>query len=214
MSAGENYPVIEPEEGDEGPYTVDHVVVVRPGERYKQEDKVVDDKGNEYTKFIDEQGRILNVIPPNPETNNLEPYTTLPELEVITSTGSGALLKAQLSPRPDYQGEVRQVIDCITPRDAGIVGFINGEPYYGAFHVMSNGVKMTGASHSGNDAIIYDTPQESFRSARTVGTAMTMTSTTTTTPVQRIGDSGMSDTSTGSSYTPPPSSPPSGGGGY
>ena len=99
------------------------------------------------------------------------------------------------------------------------MGYINGKPYTGAYHIMSNGVKMTGASHSGNDAIIYDTPQESFRSARTVGTAITMTSTTTTTPVQRIGDLGMSDTSTGSSYTPPPSSPPpsnppSGGGGY
>ena len=112
------------------------------------------------------------------------------------------------------QGEVVQVIDCISPNINNIVGYINGKAYTGAYHIMPNGVKMTGSSHSGNDAIIYDTPQESFRSARTVGTAMTMTSTTTTTPVQRIGDSGMSDTSTGSSYTPPPSNPPSGGGGY
>ena len=101
--------MIEPVEEDEGPYTVDHVVVVKPGQNYKQEDIVTDQKGNVYEKFLDEQGRILNVIPPNPETNNLEPYTTLPELEVITSTGSGALLKAQLLPRPEYQGEVKQV---------------------------------------------------------------------------------------------------------
>ena len=233
VSAGENYPVIEPEEGDEGPYTVDHVVVVRPGEKYKQEDKVVDDKGNEYTKFIDEQGRILNVIPPNPETNNLEPYTTLPELEVITSTGSGALLKAQLSPRPDYQGEVRQVIDCITPRDAGIVGFINGEPYYGAFHVMSNGVKMTGVKHSGNDMIIYDTPQES-RTSRGMMSMSTSYTTVSSAPVQNVSDTtptSQPDTSSPTTapqmdipdqtptqqpsqptYNPPPSSPPSGGG--
>ena len=233
VSAGENYPVIEPEEGDEGPYTVDHVVVVRPGEKYKQEDKVVDDKGNEYTKFIDEQGRILNVIPPNPETNNLEPYTTLPELEVITSTGSGALLKAQLLPRPEYQGEVKQVIDCISPRNADIVGFINGEPYYGPFHVMSNGVKMTGVKHSGNDMIIYDTPQES-RTSRGMMSMSTSYTTVSSAPVQNVSDTtttSQPDTSnittapqmdipdqtptqqpSQPTYTPPASSPPSGGG--
>ena len=233
VSAGENYPVIEPEEGDEGPYTVDHVVVVRPGEKYKQEDKVVDDKGNEYTKFIDEQGRILNVIPPNPETNNLEPYTTLPELEVITSTGSGALLKAQLLPRPEYQGEVKQVIDCISPRNADIVGFINGEPYYGPFHVMSNGVKMTGVKHSGNDMIIYDTPQES-RTSRGMMSMSTSYTTVSSAPVQNVSDTtptSQPDTSSPTTapqmdipdqtptqpssqptYTPPPSSSPSGGG--
>ena len=233
VSAGENYPVIEPEVGDEGPYTVDHVVVVRPGEKYKQEDKVVDDKGNEYTKFIDEQGRILNVIPPNPETNNLEPYTTLPELEVITSTGSGALLKAQLLPRPEYQGEVKQVIDCISPRNADIVGFINGEPYYGPFHVMSNGVKMTGVKHSGNDMIIYDTPQES-RTSRGMMSMSTSYTTVSSAPVQNVSDTtptSQPDTSSPTTapqmdipdqtptqpssqptYTPPPSSSPSGGG--
>ena len=175
VSAGENYPVIEPEEGDEGPYTVDHVVVVKPGQNYKQEDIVTDQKGNVYEKFLDEQGRILNVIPPNPATNNLESFTTLPEIEIISPTGTGALLKAQLNPRPEYQGEVRQVIDCISPRNAGIVGFINGEPYYGAFHVMSNGVKMTGSKHSDTDAIIYDTPQESRTSRSPVVTSTSYT---------------------------------------
>ena len=58
VSAGENYPVIEPDEDDNsgGQYPVDHVVVVNPGENYKQEDTVVDDKGNVYEKFLDEQG--------------------------------------------------------------------------------------------------------------------------------------------------------------
>ena len=58
VSSGENYPVIEPEEGDDGVYTVDHVVVVKPGQNYKQEDTVIDDKGNVYEKLLDEQGRI------------------------------------------------------------------------------------------------------------------------------------------------------------
>ena len=36
------------------------------GQNYKPEDEITDDKGNEYEKFLDEQGRILNVIPPDP----------------------------------------------------------------------------------------------------------------------------------------------------
>ena len=230
VSAGENYPVIEPEEGDEGPYTIDHVVVVKPGQNYKQEDIVRDNKGNVYEKFLDERGRILNVIPPDPSTNNLETFTSLPELEIISSTGVGALLKAQLLPRPEYQGKVKQVIDCISPRNAGIVGFINGEPYYGSFHVMPNGVKMTGVKHTDSDMIIYDTPQESRTSRGMMSTTTPITTvsspevqanvsntTTTSQPdTSSIPQTDPIDTSnqqtTGQSYTPPPSSPPSGGG--
>jgi hypothetical protein len=233
VSSGENYPVIEPEEGDDGVYTVDHVVVVKPGQNYKQEDTVVDDKGNVYEKILDDQGRILNVIPPDPSMNNVLPFSTLPELEVISSTGIGALLKAQLAPRPTYQGEVKIMIDCISPRNTNIVGFINGEPYYGAFHVMSNGVKMTGVKHTGNDMIIYDTPQES-RTSRGMMSAMTPITTVSSAPIQNVSDTtttSQSDTSdvttapqmdipdqtptqqpSQQTYTPPPSSPPSGGG--
>jgi len=169
VSGGENYPVIEREPDDDGVYTVDHVAVVKPGKNYKPTDKVIDDKGNEYEKFLDEKGRFLNVIPPNPSTNDLEPYDSLPELEVISETGTGALLKPQLTPRPSYQGEIKQVIDCITPRGAGLVGFVNGEPYYGPFHVhVPTGRKMVGAAHTTSPhAVIYDTPQES-RTSRVV----------------------------------------------
>ena len=233
VSSGENYPVIEPEEGDDGVYTVDHVVVVKPGQNYRQEDTVIDDKGNVYEKILDEQGRILNVIPPDPSMNNVVPFSTLPELEVISSTGIGALLKAQLAPRPTYQGEVKIMIDCISPRNTNIVGFINGEPYYGAFHIMSNGVKMTGVKHTGNDMIIYDTPQES-RTSRGMMSAMTPITTVSSAPIQNVSDTtttSQSDTSdvttapqmdipdqtptqqpSQQTYTPPPSSPPSGGG--
>ena len=227
LSGGENFPVIETD--DEGVYTVDHVVVVKPGENYKPEDKVVDDKGNVYEKFLDEQGRILNVIPPDPAMNNLEAFSTLPEIEIISPTGTGALLKAQLAPRPSYQGEVKQVIDCITPRGAGIVGFINGEPYYGAFHVHpTTGAKMVGVAHTTTPhAIIYDTPQESrtSRSADPTSTSYTtvsssvqtnVSSTTTQSDTSSISQTDPVDTSSqqtsGQSYTPPPSSPPSGGG--
>ena len=231
VSSGENFPVIEPEEEDDkGEYTVDHVVVVKPGQNYKQEDTVIDNKGNVYEKFLDEQGRILNVIPPDPATNDLETFSTLPELEVISSTGTGALLKGQLAPRPEYQGEVKTVIDCIMPRNTGIVGFVNGEPYYGSFHLMPNGTKMTGVKHSGSDMIIYDTPQESRTSRGTMSTTTpitTVSSAQVQTNVSNTTTTSQSDTSsipqtdpvdtssqqtTGQSYTPPPSSPPSGGG--
>ena len=242
VSAGENYPVIEQDEDDEGVYTVDHVVVVKTGKNYTQDDVVVDDKGNVYEKFLDEQGRFLNVIPPDPSMNDLEPFDTLPELEVISSTGTGAFLKAQLAPRPTYQGKVRQVIDCISPRNAGIVGFVNGEPYYGAFHIMPNGTKMTGVKHTGNDMIIYDTPQESRTSRgmtmtttpiQTVASEGQVTYTPTETPTPTTETTTMTDStgdgtinydsttpsppSSGSSTppSPPPSSPPpSSGGGY
>ena len=202
---------------------------------------MVDDKGNVYEKFLDEQGRFLNVIPPDPSMNDLEPFDTLPELEVISSTGTGAFLKGQLAPRPTYQGKVRQVIDCISPRNAGIVGFVNGEPYYGAFHIMPNGTKMTGVKHTGNDMIIYDTPQESRTSRgmtmtttpiQTVASEGQVTYTPTETPTPTTETTTMTDStgdgtinydsttpsppSSGSSTPPsPPSSPPpSSGGGY
>ena len=228
VSGGENYPVIDPDEGDDGVYTVDHVVVVRPGENYKPEDIIVDDKGNIYEKFLDDNGKLLNVIPPDPKTNNLETFDSIPELTIISSTGRGALISAQLAPRPTYQGEIKQVIDCISPRNTGIVGFVNGEPYYGAFHVMSNGTKMTGAKHSGTDFIIYDTPQESRTSRGMMSTSTSITtvsspqvqtnvsSTTTQTTTSSTTQTDPVDTSSqqtsGQSYTPPPSSPPSGGG--
>ena len=164
----------------------------------------------------------MNVIPPNPASSNLEPVTDLPELTIQTSTGSGAVLKAQISPRPEYQGEVRQVIDCITPRD-GIVGFVNGEPYYGPFHVHpTTGAKMVGVAHTtAPHAIIYDTPQESRTSRGFTATTSTITtvsspsvptnvSNTTTTSQPDTGnitqtdpiDTSMGQT-TGQSYTPP-----------
>ena len=225
VSGGENYPVIEREPDDDGVYTVDHVAVVKPGKNYKPTDKVIDDKGNEYEKIKKKKGRFLNVIPPNPSTNDLEPYDSLPELEVISETGTGALLKPQLTPRPSYQGEIKQVIDCITPRGAGLVGFVNGEPYYGPFHVhVPTGRKMVGAAHTTSPhAVIYDTPQESrtsrvvsvssgqFTTVASEGQVMytsseTPSSTESTTPM--VDDTSGGGTINYESTTPTQSSPP------
>ena len=228
VTPGENYPVIEENVGDKE-YTVDHVAIISPGEGYKSEDIIQDNAGNEYTKILDSNGKILNIIPPNPATENVVPVKDIPQLTIQSETGFGAIIKPQIAPRPEYQGEIKQIIDCISPRD-GIVGFINGEPYYGAFHVMSNGVKMTGAKHSGNDLIIYDTPQESrtSRGARASTTPMTTvtssqvqtnvsnTTTSSQTTTSTTTQTGTTDTSsqqeTGQSYTPPNNNNSGGGG--
>ena len=226
VTPGENYPVVEGNVGD-NQYTVDHVVVISPGEGYSDEDIIEDNAGNVYTKILDSNGKILNVIPPNPTINNVIPVKDIPQLTIQSDTGFGAIIKPQIAPRPTYQGEIKQVIDCITPRD-GIVGFINGDPYYGPFHIHpQTGVKMVGAAHTTTPhAIIYDTPAQSR-------TSSAVSASTTTTPVSTVASpsttytppetSTTTDTSSQSMEppsTPPPSSPPpstppsSGGGGY
>ena len=219
ISIGENYPVspaddLDAVNADQVPVGVIDTIVVNTGQGYVDA-AVTDDNDIEYDVVI-QNGRIISAKP----LNNIQTQD-LPVITVTSKTGSGALIKPVIGRLPlTPQGEVVQVIDCISPNINNIVGYINGKPYTGPYHIMSNGVKMTGASHTGNDVIIYDTPQESFRSARSVGitTMMTTPTTTTTTTTQGevIGEI-MTDTST-STYTPPSdpptSSPPSGGGGY
>ena len=105
---------------------------------------------------------------------------------------------------------------------------------------MPNGIKMTGSEHSDTDSIIYNTPQESLRSGRTLNTRTsevrlrpiqdlikesetTQTTESTDTYTDPVDDAMDTDTDmTPPSSTPPPStppssppsSPPSGGGGY
>ena len=235
VSAGENYPVIVDENGETAnqEYTVDHVAVISSGENYQESDVITDAEGNVYTKILDERGRILNVIPPNPQVTNVVPISSIPELIIETETGLGANIKPIITPRPSYQGAIRQVIDCISPRD-GIVGFINGDPYYGPFHVHpETGAKMVGVAHTtAPHAIIYDTPAASrstsaiMASTTTMTTISTPTSTYTPTPTPSTDTASTQTTtepttpqSSPPSSPPPSSSPPSsppssGGGGY
>ena len=54
------------------------------------------------------------MITPDGTIMNTPEINEFPELTVQTTTGFGAILRAQLKPRPPYQGEVKQVIDCIS----------------------------------------------------------------------------------------------------
>ena len=222
ISEGENYPT-----GEITDAFVDRVVVENGGSGYKLEDEIEDFE----ICGVDENGAITKVCV------NDKPYQSLPSLNVNSLTGSGAILTPVMTRRPRQTGVIN-VIDCITPR-GNIVGYVNGKEYNGPFHVMPNGLKMTGLQHSDRDSIIYGTPQESLRSggspASNVGSTRiglrsiqqlvkesesTQTETPQTTentdlysdPVDEAGDTPPSSPPPSS---PPPSSPPSsGGGGY
>ena len=116
VSEGENYPVVEDNLEGDTPYIVDHVVVVDPGFNYDSDDTVIDNEGNEYTIYVDTEnnGKIVNVLPRDSAKVKVKEVKDLPELIIETKTGYGAILKPQIKPRPDYQGEVEQVIDCVS----------------------------------------------------------------------------------------------------
>ena len=101
VAEGERYPI---EDGT--PPIISDVTIINPGSGYEKGDTVTDNFGNEYNTQIS-FGSIIKVTPINSKD-----ITELPILTVNSSTGSGALLKANLDERPEFQGEVKQVIDC------------------------------------------------------------------------------------------------------
>jgi hypothetical protein len=222
ISEGENYPT-----GEITDAFVDRVVVENGGSGYKLEDEIEDFE----ICGVDENGAITKVCV------NDKPYQSLPSLNINSLTGSGAILTPVMTRRPRQTGVIN-VIDCITPR-GNIVGYVNGKEYNGPFHVMPNGLKMTGLQHSDRDSIIYGTPQESLRSggspASNVGSTRVglrsiqalvqeSESTQTETPQTTENTDLYSDPVEPPPSSPPPSSPPSspppssppssGGGGY
>ena len=175
--------------------TVGNVHVVTPGINYDPSDTVtfegVDD-GTSIPIITTPSGSIAGVnFPPNILTE----FETPPVLIVNSENGVGAsfipimLFKGQF--KTDVNADKRKatpligighVVDCIGDnRDP--VGFVNGVEYSGPYHVMSNGLKMTGATHSGSDSIIYDTIQESL-SSPVVSSSSYETVTETPTPVE------------------------------
>jgi hypothetical protein len=88
VSTGENYPVNDIEE-----YEVITVIVEDGGKDYSGDTKVVDDLGNEYEVVIDDRGSITEVNP-----INIIEVSDLPQLDIISETGSGGILKPVLNP--------------------------------------------------------------------------------------------------------------------
>ena len=83
-------------------------------------------------------------------------------------------------PQSSYFGtkKVRGAVITSTTTETTLVGYVNGQPYYGEFHTMIGGNKMTGATHSVNSKQITDTPEGNVSvSAQTSTTSTTSTTT-------------------------------------
>ena len=212
ISEGENYPSSDTDEvinSDEIPVGVIGTRVVDGGQGY------VDAFADGYNLTID-NGVIISASP----INNVK-VTEIPKIIVSSSTGVGALIKPIIGRLPlTPQGEVIQVIDCVGPETNNLVGYVNGKPYYGAYHIHpTKGVKMVGAAHTSSPhEIIYDTPEQSFTPS-VIGVASTTEQVVTSdqpmiTPTTMPNNTTTTPPSTPPPSTPPPSAPPSGGGGY
>jgi hypothetical protein len=98
---------VDPVESPEQNPTISEVLILNPGYNYQPEDTVTDNFGNEYDVVIN-NGSIVSITP-----INITDITDLPIIRVISKTGSGAKLKPVFGFRTSFQGEVKQVIDCV-----------------------------------------------------------------------------------------------------
>ena len=92
---------------DQQNITISEVLILNPGYNYQSGDTVTDNFGNEYDVVID-NGSIVSITP-----INISDITDLPILRVVSKTGSGAKLKPVFGFRTSFQGEIKQVIDCV-----------------------------------------------------------------------------------------------------
>ena len=107
-SDGEGYTLgNQPQVGDQQNITISEVLILNPGYNYQSGDTVTDNFGNEYGVVID-NGSIVSITP-----INISDITDLPILRVVSKTGSGAKLKPVFGFRTSFQGEIKQVIDCV-----------------------------------------------------------------------------------------------------
>jgi len=94
-------------------YSINKIIIQNPGQNYiggVGGDTATDQFGNEYSIEIFE-GSITKIQP----INTTVIVNDLPIITIKSDTGSGAILRPILDiPPADFQGEVRQVIDCVT----------------------------------------------------------------------------------------------------
>ena len=103
-------------------------------------------------------------------------HKRIPPVTINTRTGLGAELIPIISYSPDFVSDIGErpnsgilvvdVVDCVYSLPKRQVGWVNGNPYYGDFHVhQETGVKMVGPTHvSSPHAIIYPTKEQSIGS--------------------------------------------------
>jgi len=100
FSEGENYPAEDPQDS-----FIDTVVIENPGSGYADDDVVENDD----VTVTFRGGSISRV-----ELKNQSAYRSLPELNIRTLTGSGAILRPVMTTRRRPQTEVARVIDCVS----------------------------------------------------------------------------------------------------
>jgi len=177
--------------------TVEDVFLDSPGFNYSPDDTVV--IGDyEFPIITSPDGEVLGVT----VSSDIE-YNRFPIARFSTATGIGAKVIPIMSFTPQFKKDVNadkrkatpligidNVVDCIGDnRDP--VGFVNGVEYSGPYHVMSSGLKMTGATHGVSDSIIYDTIEESLSNPVVSSSSYetpteTPTQTVTETPTQTV----------------------------
>ena len=101
--------------------------------------------------------------------NCKDKHAKIPPVSINTKTGLGAKLLPVVSYSPDFVSDIGErpgpgalvvnVVDCVYSLPKTQVGWVNGNPYYGDFHVHpTTGRKMVGATHvSTPHATIYNT---------------------------------------------------------
>ena len=161
-------------------------------------------------------------------------WVEIPDVTINSKTGNGVRLKPSIvfteaseftvEEQSRYSSSTLSVIQC-TSQTRELVGYVNGQPYYGPYHIHK-GVKMVGAAHSDRPhAVIYDTVAESLaKLGSTVIRNTTSSSESSSSTVQEAIDpitpsSNVLNTPTPTTSTPstpstpsPSPSPPSGGG--
>ena len=115
ITEGENYPIssnsINEDDAinsDEIPIGVTKTHIINTGSGYG-DDTVVTDGNTEYSVSIS-NGKIISAIP----INSIE-ISNIPKINIVSLTGSGALIKPIIGKLPlTPQGEIIQIIDCVS----------------------------------------------------------------------------------------------------
>ena len=103
--------------------------------------------------------------------NCSDKHNISPDVTLNTTTGLGAELIPIISYSPDYVSDIGEtpssgmlvvnVVDCVYSLPKVQVGWVNGNPYYGPFHVHpSTGVRMVGAAHVSTPMLQYIIPKK------------------------------------------------------
>ena len=146
------------------------VVVVSPGIRYSEGDEIIIEPnvGAIAVPKFNANGSIESIK----VTAGGEGFTQMPDVYIKSETGFNAELRPVFCIDRIAKDEVKEydpkgkvklitVVDCVGKVDRNqFVGYVNGEPYYGPFHVHApTGVKMVGARHvSEPHDVITDRP--------------------------------------------------------